>query len=109
MGQRDVGRTLGRLMTDAAFQQCFFQDPARACLVRGVQLAPHELEALLRVPCRRLGNLSGKLDDWICRLHIEHSDDHRAPMTTAAVERRKRETRRDLRAQSTPADPTGVS
>ena len=78
MSQRDVKRTLGRLMTDAAFRQCCFQDPARACLVRGVQLAPHELEALLRVPRRRLGNLLGTLNSRICRLHIEHSDDRRA-------------------------------
>lgn len=78
MSQTDVERTLGRVLTDAAFWQGIFQDPARACLLLGVQWAPHELEARLRVPRRRLGNLSGKLDDRICRLHIEHSDDRRA-------------------------------
>ncbi len=78
MSQTDVERTLGRLLTDAAFRQGFFQDPDRACLLLGVRLAPHELEALLRVPRRRLGNLSEKLDDRICRLHIEHADDRRA-------------------------------
>ena len=78
MSQTDVERTLGRVLTDAAFRQGFFQDPARACLLLGVQLAPHELEARLRVPRRRLGNSSSKLDDRICRLHIEHSDDRRA-------------------------------
>jgi len=71
MSQRDVERTLGRLLTDAEFRQGFFQDPARACLLLGVQLAPHELEALLRVPRRRLASLSGKLDDRICRLQID--------------------------------------
>jgi hypothetical protein len=29
MGQRDVERRLGRLLTDAAVQQCFLQDRAR--------------------------------------------------------------------------------
>jgi hypothetical protein len=71
MGQTDVERTLGRLLTDAGFRQDFFLSPARACLELGVQLAPHEVEALLRVPRRRLANLSEKLDDRICRLHIK--------------------------------------
>jgi hypothetical protein len=71
MSQRDVERTLGRLLTDAGFRHGFFHDPARACLLLGVQLAPHELEALLRVPRRRLASLSGKLDDRICRLQID--------------------------------------
>jgi hypothetical protein len=78
MSQTDVERTLGRVLTDAAFWQGFFQDPARACLLLGVQLAPHELEALLPVPRRRLGSLSSKLGDRICRLHIGRSDDRRA-------------------------------
>ena len=78
MSQTDVERTLGRVLTDAACRQGCFQDPARACLLLGVQWAPHELEARLRVPRRRLGNSSSKLDDRICRLHIEHSDDRRA-------------------------------
>jgi hypothetical protein len=71
MSQRDVERTLGRLLTDAGFRRDFFHDPARACLALGVQLARHEVEALLRVPRRRLTGLSGKLDDRICRLDIE--------------------------------------
>ena len=75
MSQRDVERTLGRLLTDADFRQGFFQKPARACLLLGVQLAPYELGALLRVPRRRLTNFAGKLDDWICRLHIDGRGD----------------------------------
>ena len=43
MSQTDVERTLGRVLTHAAFRQGFFQDPARACLLLGVQWAPHEL------------------------------------------------------------------
>jgi hypothetical protein len=76
MSQRDVERTLGRQLTDAAFRRCFFQDPAQGVSRSWSPVgAPR---ALLRVPRRRLGNLSGKLDDRICRLHIEHSDDRRA-------------------------------
>jgi putative modified peptide len=71
MGQRDVERTLGRLLTDAGFRQDFFSNPARACLELGVQLAAYEVEALLRVPPRRLASLARQLDDRICRLHID--------------------------------------
>jgi putative modified peptide len=79
MSQRDVERTLGRLLTDAGFRQEFFRNPARACLELGVQLASHEVDALLRVSPRRLASLAARLDDRICRLHIEDADDHRAP------------------------------
>jgi rhodanese-related sulfurtransferase len=47
MSQKDVERTLGRSLMDASFRRVFFRDPARACLVLGVDLAPHEREALL--------------------------------------------------------------
>jgi hypothetical protein len=71
MSQRDVERTLGRLLTDPGFRRDFFRNPAGACLKLGVQLATHEVEALLRVPPRRLASLAGQLDDRICRLHVE--------------------------------------
>jgi hypothetical protein len=74
MSQRDVERTLGRLLTDASFRRDFFRNPARACLEAGVQLAAHELDALLRVPPRRLVRLAGELDDRICRLELEGSE-----------------------------------
>ena len=71
MSQRDVERTLGRLLTDAGFRRDFLRNPSRACLEFGLQLAAHEVEALLRVPPRRLASLAGQLDDRICRLHVE--------------------------------------
>lgn len=85
MSQRDVERTLGRMLTDAGFRQAFFRDPARACLALGVQLAAHELDALLHLPSRRLAGLAGALDNRICRLHVgngaerdTHTEDHLA-------------------------------
>jgi hypothetical protein len=33
-------------------------------------LAPHELEALLRIPRPALANLGTQLDDRICRFHV---------------------------------------
>jgi hypothetical protein len=74
MSQRDVERTLGRLLTDEGFRDEFFLEPGRACLPLGIQLAPHELEALLRVPRPMLASLGARLDDRICRLHIQRSE-----------------------------------
>jgi hypothetical protein len=74
MSQRDVERTLGRLLTDAGFRRDFFRNPARACLEFGLQLVAHELEALLRVPRRPLARLAGQLDDRICRFDVDAGD-----------------------------------
>jgi hypothetical protein len=71
MSQRDVERTLGRLLTDDAFRQDFFLNPAGACFALGVQLAPQELDALLRLPRPLLASFAEELDDRIRRLHIE--------------------------------------
>jgi hypothetical protein len=76
MSQRDVERTLGRLLTDAGFLRDFFRNPARACLELGVELAGYEVEALLRVPPRGLASLAEQLDDRICRLDIDDASDH---------------------------------
>jgi putative modified peptide len=80
MSQRDVERTLGRLLTDAAFRRDFFRNPARACLELGVQLAAHEVDALLRVSPRRLASLAEQLDHRICRLDIEDVIDPSPPI-----------------------------
>jgi hypothetical protein len=74
MSQRDVEWTLGRLLTDQGFRDAFFRDPDQACLALGIQLTPQEVEALLRVPRPALANLDARLDDRICRLHIQRSE-----------------------------------
>ena len=75
MSQRDVERALGRMLTDTSFRRDFFRNPARACLELGVQLAPHEVDALLRLPPRRLASLAGELDGRICRFRLDDSND----------------------------------
>ena len=75
-------RALGRLLTDAGFRRDFFRNPTRACLEFGLQLAPHEVEALLRMPPRGLAELAGQIDDRICRLDIldiDDANDHGSP------------------------------
>ena len=74
MSQRDVERALGRLLTDQGFRDEFFLEPARACLALGLQLTPQEVEALLRVPLPALASLGARLDDRICRLHLQKSE-----------------------------------
>jgi len=74
MSQRDVERALGRLVTDPGFRHDFFNDPAGACLLLGLQLTPQELEALLRTSPRALVKLSDGLDDRICRVHAPRPD-----------------------------------
>lgn len=70
MSQRGVERTLGRLVTDQGFREEFFRDPVKAGLRIGTDLTREEMEALLRVPPAALAELSVRLDDRICRLHI---------------------------------------
>jgi hypothetical protein len=63
------------MLTDTTFRRDFFRSPARACLALGVQLAPHEVDALLCVSPRRLASLSERLDSRIRRFHLEDPDE----------------------------------
>ena len=72
MSQRGVERTLGKMVTDPGFREQFRSDPAAASLRIGVELTSDETAALLRIPPRALVELSTRLDDRICKLHIGH-------------------------------------
>jgi hypothetical protein len=72
MSQRGVERTLGKLVTDPGFRELFLREPAAAALAIGVELTAEETAALLRIPPRALSELSTRLDDRICKLHISH-------------------------------------
>ncbi len=74
MGQPDVERTLGRLITDQGFREAFFLDPRRTCITYGLQLVAHEVEALLGAPRPALASLGGRLHDRICRLNVEKDE-----------------------------------
>ena len=84
MSQRDVERTLGRLLTDAGFRRDFYRDPFSACLGLGVDLAARELDALTRVPPGHLAALAGDLDDRICRMDIGPLDEGTTSTETPA-------------------------
>jgi hypothetical protein len=70
MSQRGVERTLGKMVTDPGFREHFLREPASAALAIGVELTPEETAALSRVPQQALAELSTRLDDRICKLHI---------------------------------------
>jgi hypothetical protein len=70
MSQPAVERTLGRLVTDEGFRDRFFRNPDGACHHIGAELTGEELEALRRIPRLALADLSARIDDRICRLHI---------------------------------------
>ena len=72
MSQRGVERVLGRMVTDPGFREEFLRDPVMAGLRIGVELTREEMDALMRIPSRALAELSTRLDDRICRLHISH-------------------------------------
>jgi len=70
MSQREVERTLGKLLTDEGFCEGFFSDPALACLHAGLKLSPEEMDALSRIPRVPLEALIVAINGRICRLHL---------------------------------------
>ena len=70
MSQRGVERVLGRMVTDEAFREQFFQDAWIAFVPYATDLTSDELDALRRVPRTALAALCAALDDRICRLHV---------------------------------------
>jgi hypothetical protein len=71
MSQRAVERIVGKLVTDQGFREEFFRNPSASALQIGAELSEKEVDALLRIPLKALDELHEKLDDRICRLHID--------------------------------------
>ena len=71
MSQAAVEKALGKLVTDEAFRESFFQDPAAASFRAGLELSPAELDALLQLSVKAIAKFSARLDARICRLRLE--------------------------------------
>lgn len=71
MSQAAVERALGKLVTDEAFRESFFHDPATASFHAGLELSTAELDALLRLSAKAIATFSARLDARICRLRLE--------------------------------------
>jgi hypothetical protein len=74
MSQAAVERALGKLVTDEAFRESFFHDPAAASFQAGLELSTAELDALMRLSVKAIASFSARLDARICRLHLEEAD-----------------------------------
>jgi hypothetical protein len=70
MSQRAVERVLGRLATDEAFREVFYDDPVGALVPYAGDLTHAEIDALRQVPRAALAAFSARLDDRICRLSV---------------------------------------
>jgi putative modified peptide len=68
MSQAAVERILGKLITDDAFRDRFFANPAVASFAAGIELSGAELDALSRLPKKALARISKLVDDRICRV-----------------------------------------
>ena len=71
MSQAAVEKALGKLVTDEAFRDRFFTDPAVASFNAGLELSGTELDALSRLPEKALTQFSRWLDDRIRRLPLD--------------------------------------
>ena len=74
MSQAAVERVLGKLVTDDAFRERFFTEPAAASFRAGLELSGAELDALSRLPRRALTQLSHRLDDRLRRLCLAREE-----------------------------------
>jgi hypothetical protein len=71
MSQEAVEKALGKLITDDAFRNRFFAEPAVASVTAGLALSRVELEALSHLSQQALARFSRRLDDRIRRLAFE--------------------------------------
>jgi hypothetical protein len=73
MSQIAVERTLGKLVTDAAFRSRFFRDPAGASFLAGLELSRAEIDALSSLDVEAIERFSNCLDHRICRCALDHN------------------------------------
>ena len=73
MSQRAVERLLGRLITDAEFRRCFYEDAAAACAAAGHALTPRELEALQATDETAVRGFAAQLDPRIVRAALSRA------------------------------------
>ncbi|HEX7551169.1 MAG TPA: Os1348 family NHLP clan protein [Candidatus Methylomirabilis sp.] len=71
MSQGAVEKALGKLVTDDAFRDRFFAEPAVASVTAGLALSRVELDALSHLSKQALVRFSRRLDDRIRRLPVE--------------------------------------
>ncbi|MFQ5666151.1 MAG: Franean1_4349 family RiPP [Candidatus Binatia bacterium] len=71
MSQKTVECLLGRLVTDRAFRQRFFQEPAATCAQESLDILPRELAALRAIEERAIERLTGELDPKIVRAALD--------------------------------------
>ena len=71
MSQAAVERMLGKLITDDAFRERFFTDPAVVGSHAGLELSSAVLDALSRLPKKALVQFSRCLDERIRRLPLD--------------------------------------
>ena len=67
MTQQAVERVLGKLLTDEAFRDRFFETPVAVCWEAGLALSPIELDALGRLSRDELARFGDGIDERICR------------------------------------------
>lgn len=76
MSQRNVERTIGRLVTDEAFRHRFLQDPKtmiQDLVDSGVELTPYERWALASINAELLARFAEALDPCIQKSDL-HGD-----------------------------------
>ena len=66
---------MGKLVTDEDFAEVFFADPAKAIVRIGVELTAEESDALRHISRVALHEFSSKIDDRICKLHLDQESE----------------------------------
>jgi len=71
MTQAAVERALGKLVTDEAFRDRFFEEPTVATSDAGLTVSRAELDALVHLSKKALAQFRRLLDDRICQVSLD--------------------------------------